>query len=317
MPINRPYARVLFRLMVLIFLICGSLPVMAGQIEDLMKQALSAGSPTAARQIYEQVLALNPDHYVAQNNLASTWEAEGNLDKAMEWYDKAIRTAEAQGKPYALARFGLADAFFAREQYHQAWQNYQAGLQLEPTDPQALARTAEIKKKFPGYFDSQGAFLLKDSDEIVQAADHEAFRSLSVGEDVSEAMKSGKVRSIVVQPKVQLTILFDLDSDKIKEESKQQLSNLGQAINGKAMIDFSFFVDGHTDSQGTNEYNQKLSQRRAKAVKDFLSGTMDVTPDRLVERGFGEDKLLVTPEKGNDDQAKNRRVEVMVKGRFQ
>ncbi len=285
--------------------------------EDLMKQALAAGSAAEKRAIYEKVLAINPDHYIAQNNVASTYESEGNYDQAAGWYEKAVRTAEAQGKPYALAYFGLADVYYAREQYSKAWQNYQAGLKIDSEDKQALARTNEIKQKFPGYFDSQGNFLMKDSDEIVQAANHPAFRSLSVGEDVEEAMKSGKTRAIIVQPKVQLTILFDLDSDKIRDESKQQLKNLGQAINAKDMADFSFYVDGHTDSQGTNEYNQKLSQRRAKAVKDFLSGTMDVAPNRLVERGFGEEKLLVTPEKGADDQQKNRRVEVMVKGRLQ
>ncbi|HNV71060.1 MAG TPA: OmpA family protein [Candidatus Ozemobacteraceae bacterium] len=291
--------------------------VFADSAEDLMKQALQAESPAAKRAIYEKVLTTNPEHYIAQNNIASTYESEGNLDQAAGWYEKAIRTAEAQGKPYALAHFGLADVYFARENYSKAWANYQAGLKIDSTDAQALARTNEIKQKFPGYFDSQGNFLLKDSDEIVQAANHPAFRSLSVGEDVEQAMKSGKTRAIVVQPKVQLTILFDYDSDKIRDESKLQLKNLGQAINAKEMSDFSFYVDGHTDSQGSNDYNQKLSQRRAKAVKDFLSGTMDITPDRLVERGFGEDKLMAVPEKTPDDQQKNRRVEVMVKGRLQ
>ena len=45
-------------------------------------------------------------------------------------------------------------------------------------------------------------------------------------------------------------------------------------------------VHGHTDAQGTDEYNQKLSEERAKAVKTFLNETGGIEASRLVSKGF-------------------------------
>lgn len=70
-------------------------------------------------------------------------------------------------------------------------------------------------------------------------------------------------------------------------------------------------VHGHTDSTGTHEYNQALSERRARAVADYLIGR-GVQPVRIATQGWGETRLLVNPERSDADREANRRVEIRI-----
>ena len=67
-------------------------------------------------------------------------------------------------------------------------------------------------------------------------------------------------------------------------------------------------IDGHTDSVGAEAYNQKLSERRAGAVRDYIAGK-GIPASRLSTRGFGETKP-VSDNATNDGRARNRRVEL-------
>ena len=73
----------------------------------------------------------------------------------------------------------------------------------------------------------------------------------------------------------------------------------------------SIDILGHTDSSGTYEYNQGLSERRAQAVASYLAAH-GVNPVRMATRGYGETQLLVNPERSEADRAANRRVEIRV-----
>ena len=70
-------------------------------------------------------------------------------------------------------------------------------------------------------------------------------------------------------------------------------------------------IYGHTDSSGSDSYNQTLSERRAEAVAGYLS-SRGVVRARMATRGFGESQLLVNPERSEADRASNRRVEIKV-----
>jgi OOP family OmpA-OmpF porin len=70
-------------------------------------------------------------------------------------------------------------------------------------------------------------------------------------------------------------------------------------------------IEGHTDAIGTDEYNLGLSQRRAKAVYDFMIDQGDVEERRLQWAGYGESRP-VAPNETDADRQKNRRVDLVI-----
>jgi outer membrane protein OmpA-like peptidoglycan-associated protein len=104
-------------------------------------------------------------------------------------------------------------------------------------------------------------------------------------------------------------ILFDTDSDHLKDESKPTLDSLVAAA--KAQPLWSFGIEGYTDNVGGDAHNQTLSEKRAAAVKGYLV-TAGVSAARLTTQGFGAGK----PVASNDTElgrSQNRRVEVVRK----
>jgi OOP family OmpA-OmpF porin len=103
---------------------------------------------------------------------------------------------------------------------------------------------------------------------------------------------------------------FDFDKSVIKPDGKAKLDDLTdkvKAINLEVII-----AVGHTDSVGSDAYNQKLSLRRSQAVKAYLvSKGIDKT--RIYTEGKGE-KQPVADNKTKEGRAKNRRVEIEVVG---
>ena len=99
---------------------------------------------------------------------------------------------------------------------------------------------------------------------------------------------------------------FDFDSAKIGRSAEKKLSEVVEfaAEYGNAQLE----VSGHTDSIGKEEYNQKLSEKRANAVGDYLV-KKGVAANRIVTKGYGE-TAPVADNKTASGRAKNRRVEI-------
>lgn len=103
---------------------------------------------------------------------------------------------------------------------------------------------------------------------------------------------------------------FDFDKAVLKPEGKAKLDDLADKVKG---ITLEVIVAvGHTDSVGSDAYNQKLSEKRAQAVKDYLTGK-GIEASRVYVEGKGE-KQPVADNKSSDGRAKNRRVEIEVVG---
>jgi OOP family OmpA-OmpF porin len=104
--------------------------------------------------------------------------------------------------------------------------------------------------------------------------------------------------------------LFDFDKSVVKPEGKKVLDGLvaqANALNLEVII-----AVGHADAIGTDAYNQKLSERRAAAVKAYLV-SKGIPANRVYTEGKGE-KSPVADNKTKEGRAKNRRVEVEVVG---
>ena len=103
-------------------------------------------------------------------------------------------------------------------------------------------------------------------------------------------------------------LLFPYDSDVLTSAARTNLTNLAQNMGKFPNTDL--LIVGHTDSNGSNEYNQSLSERRARAAANYLI-SQGVSSGRIRTMGLGETE----PKASNDTaegQAQNRRVEVAI-----
>jgi OmpA-OmpF porin, OOP family len=102
-------------------------------------------------------------------------------------------------------------------------------------------------------------------------------------------------------------ILFDLDKATLQPESTKELQHVVTLL--KDYPDLILEVQGHTDDQGAEDYNLKLSQRRAETVVVYL-GLFGIDSRRLLPKGYGESKPVM-PNATEEERAKNRRVELV------
>lgn len=105
--------------------------------------------------------------------------------------------------------------------------------------------------------------------------------------------------------------LFDHDRDVIKDAAKPELDAFAARVNSLSSVE-SVSIVGHTDSSGTDAYNQNLSERRAAAVKDYLA-SQGVDPAVMSTSGMGESQP-VADNSTKEGRAQNRRVEITLKG---
>ncbi|MDB5879951.1 MAG: OmpA/MotB domain protein [Variovorax sp.] len=103
---------------------------------------------------------------------------------------------------------------------------------------------------------------------------------------------------------------FDFDKSVLKPEGRAKLDDLVSKISG---VNLEVIIAvGHTDSVGSDAYNQRLSVRRAEAVKAYLV-TKGIERNRVYTEGKGE-KQPVADNRTKEGRAKNRRVEIEVVG---
>lgn len=103
-----------------------------------------------------------------------------------------------------------------------------------------------------------------------------------------------------------LMINFDVDKHDIKPQYHNELKTVGDFL--KEFPQSHGEIAGHTDSTHTKAYNQKLSERRANSVKEYIIKNFDIAPERISSKGYGKDKPIAT-NKTKEGKAKNRRIE--------
>jgi outer membrane protein OmpA-like peptidoglycan-associated protein len=157
------------------------------------------------------------------------------------------------------------------------------GLSVGPqttTDPAASAAEGKLVQKFRG----------------------RSSRSLSATEreEIAAVVKD--------KPKIDLEINFDYNSADISAKSLPSVQALGRALTNNDLKGSTFVVAGHTDSAGSDAYNQDLSERRADSIKRYLVEKYGINGTDLVTVGYGESKL----KDPNQPLAEaNRRVQVV------
>jgi outer membrane protein OmpA-like peptidoglycan-associated protein len=143
----------------------------------------------------------------------------------------------------------------------------------------------------------------------VQAADTQQGFKVIAGQKAVEVMETRCEQRL----KVNADLLFDFDRAALRPQAKPALDLVARMV---AERNRPVTIEGHTDSKGSEAYNQALSERRALAVEGALLDRMTSAPAMTV-RGFGELRPVVPNElpDGSDDpdgRQKNRRVEVVI-----
>ncbi len=137
-----------------------------------------------------------------------------------------------------------------------------------------------------------GAYMDKQANEMRE--DLEGAHIERVGEGIKITFDSG--------------ILFDVNKTDLKPVAQQNIQELSETL--KKYEDTNILIEGHTDDTGADEYNQNLSERRAKSVADYLN-SLGVANSRVTTTGYGEQQPIAdnTTVQGREQ---NRRVEIAI-----
>ena len=178
------------------------------------------------------------------------------------------------GKMYALVGLGAA-AFIAVSQ--------PAGAQ-DVTEQQILKALSPPKTRSLSLGPPERATPSPDAAFIDSLRNKES-KALSVSErEKLDAVAANK-------PSIDLTMEFDFNSDALRGEALETAHKLGKALASSELSGQTFMIAGHTDAKGNDRVNQKLSERRAEAVKRFLVQTYQISPANLIGVGYGKSHL--------------------------
>ncbi len=103
-------------------------------------------------------------------------------------------------------------------------------------------------------------------------------------------------------------INFQYDSVAIVPSSYRTIGLIADALHHPLLLRYKFLIVGHTDARGDAAYNLNLSLKRAEAIREALTTTFAIAPDRLFAIGVGEELPL---DAANPDAAINRRVQLV------
>lgn len=137
-------------------------------------------------------------------------------------------------------------------------------------------------------------------------------------EDLGGKVQDLQVKESAAEIRIELAadVLFDFDKADILPKAQEALKQAAGLIRDKAKG--AVRIEGHTDSKGSDPYNQKLSERRAAAVKTWFNDRGGIRNVEFSTAGFGAKRPQVSNKKpdGSDDpegRQKNRRVEIILK----
>ncbi|MFW6216720.1 MAG: OmpA family protein, partial [Desulfohalobiaceae bacterium] len=127
-------------------------------------------------------------------------------------------------------------------------------------------------------------------------------------QELRQAMAQQEQASIrrdqeILQATFNSEVFFDFDSASLKSGGRRELERVADVLNKYRKT--TIRIEGHTDQSGPEEYNQKLSERRAEEVKKSLI-QMGVIEERIQAEGYGESQPI------SSDPSQNRRVEIFI-----
>ena len=254
------------------------------------QQALDTARAESARRVEaEQRARLEQEQRQRAELDAQTREAARlQAEQQARLEQERRQQAEADARVAAVANA-------AAERDRLEAQTARAAAELERRDADAARRAAELQAQ-------QAQATVAQAEREKEALRRQVQEQLNVILETRET-----ARGLIVNVS---DVLFDTGSANLKPGAREKLARVAAVI--AAHPGLRIAVEGHTDSVGTADFNQRLSEQRAQSVHDFL--VRDGVPQGAVgTSGFGENK----PVASNDNAAgrqQNRRVELVVTG---
>jgi outer membrane protein OmpA-like peptidoglycan-associated protein len=225
---------------------------------------------------------------------------EARLDAQRQKEQRELADQERQAAEQArlqaeqAAQQAAQDKAAAEQQLQQSEAQRQAALQQQ----QALSQQADQARLQAQQADAARL-------QAIQQAEAQRQRLLTQLNQVLQTRDSA--RGLIVSMS---DVLFDFNRATLKPGAQLRLAKVSGII--LAYPDLKLEIDGFTDNKGTEEYNMGLSERRAKAVRDFLV-TQGVGQDTVNTRGYGPSNPVASNATASGRQ-QNRRVELVVSG---
>ena len=113
-------------------------------------------------------------------------------------------------------------------------------------------------------------------------------------------------------PQLTIAVQFDFESARIRPDSFRAIGLMADALYHPYLQRYHFLIVDHTDAKGNREYNLKISQQRADAIRDALINPFGISPFRIEAVGLGEEQLL---NRTNPEAAENLRVQLIKIGK--
>jgi outer membrane protein OmpA-like peptidoglycan-associated protein len=230
-----------------------------------------------------------------KHQLADTEQRAESLDRQLEKNrSEAERLRQQSKSAQATAEAAQSDA------EREATARQQAELEREFAREKADRARLDSERA-----EAEAAASRQEAEQLRKAREKELDRMKEALSHIAETSRTplGMVVSLGED-----RFLFDFDKADLKPENRELLSRIAGVL--LASHGYRLYVYGHTDDVGTAEYNQGLSERRAKSVRDYL--VKAGIPEEIIEsKGFGKTSPRV-PAKTQAARRKNRRVEIGV-----
>jgi outer membrane protein OmpA-like peptidoglycan-associated protein len=264
--------------------------------ETIRKQARAAEE--MPREIKEELLhkaaTLCPEKGDASALLseADSLYTQNKTSEALEKVQKAVELNPGTACPKA---FFIARDLMSKQKAGVALGFYETGLSACP-DEKALGEYDKLVQAQTGKFEEKGSKDLIGKDVIVESLE----RSGPPPEERTSRSRRRHHEANYDQdydaPKVVFhSILFESGSAELTPNSKDQLDELGQALSSPRLGRVgAFYINGYTDSIGTEERNCDLGYQRARSVIGYLVKKWDLRPSRLVPQSYGQNRPIAT-----------------------
>lgn len=276
-------------ILLLAALVLPAAPFAACEVPDaVLARARALQSPAGRVALLEQIIPACRDFALA-NALGEGYALSGNLAGAKAAFLEALDNAKNQ------------------EQRAETFYNLGVVTHQQGKSGEAIRYFREsLKRKANPELEQHLLALERSSGSAMVTADTIA---AELNPATITTKNIGRSKGFSVCPSIDIRVEFDFNAASLKAEGKRQADEIARAMQSESFKEFTFRIVGHTDLVGGDQANDRLSLKRAEALKEYLVKNGSVAASRLAVEGKGKRMPLFRDQK---EQARNRRVEIQL-----